>query len=157
MPKVISQRHQQQGYYRDTPLRPSQIPQQQQRRRQQLATRASTRQTRIEQQTQQTRIQIEAMPQLSHQFYNTVSMQPQTYATQAYTNGGPVQPLPQHYQSIQAQSHLQPQSQTQVTHSLRPSSGAWNPQDDQTLMAARAQGMNWAPIQAAYFPSKTPK
>ncbi|KAE8445720.1 hypothetical protein EG329_012899 [Mollisiaceae sp. DMI_Dod_QoI] len=40
--------------------------------------------------------------------------------------------------------------------SIRPSSGAWNPQDDQTLMAARAQGMNWAPIQQAYFPSKTP-
>ncbi|KAN0099349.1 hypothetical protein V8E51_013124 [Hyaloscypha variabilis] len=39
---------------------------------------------------------------------------------------------------------------------IRPSSGAWNPQDDQTLVAARAQGMNWAPIQQAYFPSKTP-
>ncbi len=40
--------------------------------------------------------------------------------------------------------------------SIRPSSGAWNPSDDQTLMAARAQGMNWAPIQQAYFPTKTP-
>ncbi|PMD37698.1 hypothetical protein L207DRAFT_80389 [Hyaloscypha variabilis F] len=39
---------------------------------------------------------------------------------------------------------------------IRPSSGAWNPQDDQTLVAARAQGMNWAPIQQTYFPSKTP-
>lgn len=40
--------------------------------------------------------------------------------------------------------------------SIRPSSGPWNPSDDQTLIAARAKGMNWAPIQQAYFPSKTP-
>ncbi|KAG4441018.1 hypothetical protein IFR05_003473 [Cadophora sp. M221] len=40
--------------------------------------------------------------------------------------------------------------------SIRPSSGAWAPSDDATLMAARAQGMNWAPIQQSYFPSKTP-
>jgi hypothetical protein len=40
--------------------------------------------------------------------------------------------------------------------SIRPSSGAWSPTDDQTLMAARAQGMNWVLIQQAYFPSKTP-
>jgi hypothetical protein len=39
---------------------------------------------------------------------------------------------------------------------IRPSSGAWNPTDDQTLMAARSQGMNWAPIQQSYFPNKTP-
>lgn len=38
----------------------------------------------------------------------------------------------------------------------RPSSGAWTPVDDNTLMQARAHGMNWAPIQATYFPSKTP-
>jgi hypothetical protein len=40
--------------------------------------------------------------------------------------------------------------------SIRPSSGAWNLTDDQTLMAARSQGMNWAPIQQSYFPNKTP-
>jgi hypothetical protein len=40
--------------------------------------------------------------------------------------------------------------------SIRPSSEAWTPQDDQTLLMARTQGMNWAPIQQAYFPSKTP-
>jgi hypothetical protein len=50
----------------------------------------------------------------------------------------------------------QQQQQPPPLASIRPSSGAWNPQDDQTLMAARAQGMNWAPIQQAYFPSKTP-
>jgi hypothetical protein len=39
---------------------------------------------------------------------------------------------------------------------MHPSCRAWNPQDDQTLVAARAQGMSWALIQQTYFPSKTP-
>ena len=77
----------------------------------------------------------------------------------AYATGGPVQhPMSSHPQySLPPQTHQQPQHQQppQLT-SLRPSSGAWNPQDDTTLMSARAQGMNWAPIQQAYFPSKTP-
>lgn len=49
-----------------------------------------------------------------------------------------------------------PLPQAETLTSIRPSSGAWNPQDDATLMQARAQGMNWAPIQQSYFPSKTP-
>jgi hypothetical protein len=40
--------------------------------------------------------------------------------------------------------------------SSRTSSGAWSPSEDQILMSARGQGMNWAPIQQAYFPSKSP-
>jgi hypothetical protein len=39
---------------------------------------------------------------------------------------------------------------------IHPSSGAWKPTEDQTLMAARSQGMNWAPIQQSYFPNKSP-
>ncbi|KAI9817993.1 MAG: hypothetical protein M1832_004514 [Thelocarpon impressellum] len=35
-------------------------------------------------------------------------------------------------------------------------STAWTAQEDQTLLAARAQGKNWAPIQNTHFPSKTP-
>ncbi|KXH64474.1 myb family transcription factor [Colletotrichum salicis] len=38
----------------------------------------------------------------------------------------------------------------------RASSGAWTPQDDQQLLAARAQGLNWSQIQTTYFPNKTP-
>ncbi|KAH6609076.1 hypothetical protein Trco_002422 [Trichoderma cornu-damae] len=38
----------------------------------------------------------------------------------------------------------------------RPSSGAWNPQDDQQLLTARMQGLNWNQIRDQYFPSKTP-
>lgn len=40
--------------------------------------------------------------------------------------------------------------------SIGPSSGAWTLSYDSTLVADRAQGMNWVPIQQAYFPWKTP-
>ncbi|PVH72130.1 hypothetical protein DL98DRAFT_433813 [Cadophora sp. DSE1049] len=40
--------------------------------------------------------------------------------------------------------------------STPPSSGAWTPSDDHSLLAARAQGMNWAPVQQMYFPARTP-
>jgi hypothetical protein len=63
-----------------------------------------------------------------------------------YATGGPVQPL-QHYQQPMAGPAPVPG---------RPSSGAWTPADDAQLMAARAQGLNWQPIQSAYFPNKTP-
>ncbi|KAH6645485.1 hypothetical protein BKA67DRAFT_527139 [Truncatella angustata] len=38
----------------------------------------------------------------------------------------------------------------------RSSSGAWSPQDDQNLLTARQQGLNWALIRTTYFPNKTP-
>jgi hypothetical protein len=83
------------------------------------------------------------------------TMSQQSYSQpqgQSYSNGGPVQhPLSSTY----GVSSMPPQS-VSAPLSIRPSSGAWTPQDDQTLMQARAQGMNWAPIQQAYFPSKTP-
>ncbi|KAH8646561.1 hypothetical protein BGZ60DRAFT_474622 [Tricladium varicosporioides] len=72
----------------------------------------------------------------------------QTHQQSQYSQGGPVQhPMstPQY-----------PLPQQPVLTSIRPSSGAWNPSDDQTLMTARAQGMNWAPIQQQFFPNKTP-
>jgi hypothetical protein len=79
-----------------------------------------------------------------------------TQPTQAlYATGGPVQhPMTSHNAYVMPQQHTPHLAPT--LSSIRPSSGAWNPQDDQTLMAARAQGMNWAPIQQSYFPSKTP-
>jgi hypothetical protein len=68
-----------------------------------------------------------------------------------YSTGGPVQPIHQNYTPLPSQT-----PPTAPVTSLRPSSGAWSPSDDQTLMAARSSGMNWAPIQQTYFPSKTP-
>jgi hypothetical protein len=52
---------------------------------------------------------------------------------------------------------MPPESAPAPLSSVRPSSEAWTPRDDQTLMQARAQGMNWAHIQQGYFPFKTPK
>ncbi|KAK0725244.1 hypothetical protein B0H67DRAFT_598557 [Lasiosphaeris hirsuta] len=37
----------------------------------------------------------------------------------------------------------------------RPSSGAWNPDDDRTLLQLRAMGKNWNQIQREAFPGKT--
>lgn len=37
----------------------------------------------------------------------------------------------------------------------RASSGAWSPQNDQQLLTARMQGLNWGQIKDAYFPTKT--
>ncbi|KAF1814893.1 hypothetical protein P152DRAFT_384511, partial [Eremomyces bilateralis CBS 781.70] len=34
-------------------------------------------------------------------------------------------------------------------------STTWTAEDDETLMAARASGLNWQPIASKYFPSKT--
>lgn len=38
---------------------------------------------------------------------------------------------------------------------IRPSVGAWTPSDDEILLAARARGANWAPIQQMHFPTRT--
>lgn len=78
---------------------------------------------------------------------NMAQQQYQPQASSSYSNGGPVQ----HPMAAQQYAPLP----VAPPPSIRPSSGAWNPTDDQTLMAARAQGMNWAPIQQAYFPNKT--
>ncbi|KAF8851540.1 hypothetical protein BDZ45DRAFT_144106 [Acephala macrosclerotiorum] len=77
---------------------------------------------------------------------------------QAYTGVQNPQPFATPLYSLQhpLSLHLTPAPSTLAQISIRPSSGAWNPQDDSTLMAARVQGMNWAPIQQAYFPNKTP-
>ena len=66
------------------------------------------------------------------------------------SNDGPAK-LP--FSSSQSAANI---SLPPLSLSIRPSSGAWNLTDDQTLMAARAMWMNWAPIQQTYFPSKTP-
>jgi len=38
----------------------------------------------------------------------------------------------------------------------RASSGAWTPLDDQNLLGARQQGLNWSQIHTNYFPNKSP-
>lgn len=75
---------------------------------------------------------------LQHSYHNMSS----------YATGGPVQqPLP-----LPTQHYVQ---STPMPPSIRPSSGAWTPIDDRTLINARKQGLNWQPIQATYFPNKS--
>jgi hypothetical protein len=40
--------------------------------------------------------------------------------------------------------------------SHRASSGAWSPNEDQQLLSARMQGLNWNQIKETYFPNKSP-
>ncbi|KAI5917906.1 hypothetical protein F4810DRAFT_628503 [Camillea tinctor] len=57
---------------------------------------------------------------------------------------------------VDAYDQYPPAVVTQPPLPHRASSGAWTPQDDQNLLAARTQGLNWAQIQSSYFPNKTP-
>jgi hypothetical protein len=82
-------------------------------------------------------------PPIPQSYYQTVPSSGPSAAMQAQaqydpygpTAAVPVQPLPPQH---------------------RASSGAWTPQDDQTLLSARAQGLNWGQIQMNYFGNKTP-
>lgn len=79
---------------------------------------------------------------------SNMGQQYQVQPAPSYPQGGPVQ-----HPMASAQYAPMPVAPPQ---SIRPSSGAWNPTDDHTLMTARSQGMNWAPIQQTYFANKTP-
>ncbi|KAI0390791.1 hypothetical protein F5Y17DRAFT_42060 [Xylariaceae sp. FL0594] len=65
--------------------------------------------------------------------------------------------------STSPQMPMQPQGYDQYSLGVaqpapmptRASSGAWSPQDDQTLLAARQQDLNWQKISTTYFPNKS--
>lgn len=73
-----------------------------------------------------------------------------------------------YYPTVATSAQAQPQMQAQPYDPYpadvvaqapvpnRPSSGAWTVQDDQNLLAARQQGLNWAQIQSSFFPNKSP-
>ncbi|KAI3322770.1 hypothetical protein HD806DRAFT_114388 [Xylariaceae sp. AK1471] len=84
-----------------------------------------------------------ALP-LNTNFYNAV---PSSGSAQQVTMQQAYEPYP---------SAVAPQQQQQPPIPHRPSSGAWSQQDDQNLLAARQQGLNWAQIQSTYFPNKSP-
>lgn len=62
-------------------------------------------------------------------------------------------PLPQQQEPDYASYAPDPASAPPTQH--RASSGAWSPQNDQQLLTARMQGLNWGQIKDAYFPTKT--
>ncbi|KAJ0311550.1 hypothetical protein Brms1b_008221 [Colletotrichum noveboracense] len=85
--------------------------------------------------------------------YNQRMSMPQTYYT-VPSSSAPMQPQPQPTYESYAPVAAPPVSVPPLQH--RASSGAWTPQDDQQLLSARSQGLNWGQIQMAYFPNKTP-
>lgn len=91
--------------------------------------------------------------QHQHTHHHQSSMSARSFDNNAYaTHGGTTSGLP-------APAVMTPSStpaMVSLPPSHRPSSGAWTPQDDQQLMAARAQGLNWSQIKEMYFHSKTP-
>ena len=67
-----------------------------------------------------------------------------------------IPPNMSHHPPIPHPQPLRPSTGNQSpTLSTRPTSSAWSPEDDQQLLEARAQGMNWQPIAAKYFPAKS--
>ena len=139
-----------QGYYRVSPVltSSSNLPQQYQSNR-------------------NTHSHSQSHSQMNNSYYpsplDTMSQTQQQYNTQAsssYATGGPVQHPSLQPLYAQSQSHSQQQQPhvnltTPPPVSIRASSGAWTPQDDSQLMTARSSGMNWLPIQQAYFPTKS--
>ncbi|KAF6831321.1 myb family transcription factor [Colletotrichum musicola] len=81
-----------------------------------------------------------------------MSMPQSTYYT--VPSSAPMQQQPQPTYESYAPVTAPPVSVPPLQH--RASSGAWTPQDDQQLLTARSQGLNWGQIQMAYFPNKTP-
>ena len=61
--------------------------------------------------------------------------------------------LPQTTYQTALQMDMASSSRPRAT-GFRPSS-SWSPQEDQTLIEARARGLNWGPIAENYFPGKT--
>ena len=51
---------------------------------------------------------------------------------------------------------MHPHSSLPAANTERHNSSPWSKQDDQQLLQARQQGLNWAPIASTYFPTKTP-
>jgi hypothetical protein len=93
--------------------------------------------------TYSTRPNLPLNTNLNTNYYNTV---PSSASAQQVA----MQQAYEQYPSAVATQQPQPP----IPH--RPSSGAWSQQDDQNLLAARQQGLNWAQIQSTYFPNKSP-
>ncbi|KAK8141649.1 hypothetical protein G3M48_010124 [Beauveria asiatica] len=62
-------------------------------------------------------------------------------------------PPPQQQQKHKLYKQAEAKSLLEARH--RPSSGAWSIRDDQQLITARSDGLNWSQIQERFFPSKS--
>ncbi|TQV98435.1 myb family transcription factor [Cordyceps javanica] len=65
------------------------------------------------------------------------------------------QPQPQPQQKQKQRLLKQAEAKTLLDARHRPSSGAWSIRDDQQLIMARSDGLNWSQIQEQFFPAKS--
>lgn len=80
---------------------------------------------------------------------------PENYYNVPSSSAANAMPLQQQQQSYDPYPQgVAPPVSMPTSH--RASSGAWAPHEDQQLLAARMQGLNWGQIKETYFPSKTP-
>lgn len=99
------------------------------------------------------------MPIYSTRQQDQLSLNPAYYPTVPSSASAQASMQVQTYDPYPAAAAAAAATTTVVTQPPMPhraSSGAWTPQDDQTLLQARQQGLNWAQIQSSYFASKTP-
>jgi len=82
------------------------------------------------------------------------------YYSDVQTASGPIQLQTEQYEQYMtagpAMQEAVPAQQQPPSARHRPSSGAWSKEDDETLMSARASGLNWSQIQQKYFSTKSP-
>ncbi|OAA45942.1 myb family transcription factor [Beauveria brongniartii RCEF 3172] len=64
-------------------------------------------------------------------------------------------PPPQQQQPQKHKLYKQAEAKSLLEARHRPSSGAWSIRDDQQLITARSDGLNWSQIQERFFPSKS--
>ncbi|KAL7944928.1 hypothetical protein V8C42DRAFT_324110 [Trichoderma barbatum] len=98
--------------------------------------------------------------------YPPSQMIPRNYYDMAPSSSSAAMPIPPPLSHPSQHSQYGPYSTSAPSPTLpmpsnlpsqhRPSSGAWTQQDDDQLLAARQQGLNWNQIRDQFFPSKTP-
>lgn len=62
--------------------------------------------------------------------------------------------MPKEIKASTSNTH-RPSPMAVTTSGSNRTASTWSPQDDETLINARASGLNWQPIATKYFPSKT--
>lgn len=94
------------------------------------------------------------MTSSSSQIPSMTTMSYDPYAVAPLSIPPPHTTASHHHATSYLTSDPHPRASLPTQH--RASSGAWNANDDQTLLGARASGQNWAQIQQNYFAGKTP-
>lgn len=166
MPKA-TRSSQNQRKYRATPLIPESLTSQQDRYRLRQLQAQNIAQQQVQQQQARAAQQQIQQQQLIFPSLDDMNQYTHINGNGQLAYGSSMTPMPSALYAQQSMPHQQPRHPMlpqppmnsapplPTRLSIRPSSGAWSPQDDTQLMTARAAGQNWSQIQSAYFPTKT--